>query len=115
MSLVARCAMVLIAATALSACDNMPGRPKPGPEVPRPTEVLDSGTLYSQNCAGCHGTEGQMGPATPIANPEYQALVDEKTLSDIITNGQKGTMMPPFARSAGGNLSDAQITSLVKG
>ncbi len=97
------------------ACNNMPGRPKPGPEVPRPEEIMDFSTLYSQNCAGCHGADGQLGPATPLANPEYQALIDDATLAEIISNGQKGTRMPPFAKKGGGNLSDAQIMALVKG
>jgi cytochrome c oxidase cbb3-type subunit III len=99
----------------LSACENMPGRPKAGPEVPRPEDIRDFATLYSQNCAGCHGTDGQMGPATPLNNPEYQALVDDPTFTKIIAEGQKGTMMPGFARSAGGNLTDPQVSVLVEG
>ncbi len=106
---------LMIAMSALCACNNLPGRPKPGPEVPRPEDVLDSEILYSQNCAGCHGNDGQMGPATPLANPEYQALVDDSTLSDIITNGQKGTMMPAFGQKAGGNLTEQQVNAIVKG
>jgi cytochrome c oxidase cbb3-type subunit 3/ubiquinol-cytochrome c reductase cytochrome c subunit len=112
---VARSLHLTIAVGALCACNNLPGRPKPGPEVPRPQQVLDFAILYSQNCAGCHGANGQLGPATPLANPEYQALIDDTTLSDIIAKGQKGTMMPAFAESAGGSLSDAQVDSIVKG
>lgn len=106
---------LMIAVSALWACNNMPGRPKPGPEVPRPQDVLDSETLYAQNCAGCHGADGQLGPATPLNNPEYQALIPDSTLSDIVAKGQKGTMMPPFAERAGGNLTDQQVDSIVKG
>jgi cytochrome c oxidase cbb3-type subunit III len=110
------CFLSLIAIiSTLCACDNMPGRPKPGPLVPRPQSVLDFTALYSQNCAGCHGSEGQLGPATPLANPEYQALIDDDTLRDIIAKGQKNTMMPAFAESAGGYLSDEQVKAIVKG
>jgi cytochrome c oxidase cbb3-type subunit III len=112
---VARLLYLTIAIGALCGCDDLPGRPKQGPEVPRPEEVLDFAILYSQNCAGCHGADGQLGPATPLANPEYQALIDDSTLSDIIAKGQKGTMMPAFAQSAGGTLSDAQVDAIVKG
>jgi len=106
---------LLVVIGTLCGCNNLPGRPKPGPAVPRPDQVLDFETLYSQNCAGCHGNDGQLGPATPLANPEYQALIDDATLSDIIGKGQKGTMMPPFAQSAGGNLSDQQVGAIMKG
>jgi cytochrome c oxidase cbb3-type subunit III len=112
---VARLLYLTISISALCACNNLPGRPKPGPEVPRPDQVLDFETLYAQNCVGCHGADGQLGPATPLANPEYQALINDSTLSDIVAKGQKGTMMPPFAESAGGNLSDQQVDAIVKG
>jgi cytochrome c oxidase cbb3-type subunit 3 len=115
MTRVARLLYLTIAMGALCACNNLPGRPKPGPDVPRPQDVLDFATLYSQNCAGCHGDDGQLGPATPLANPEYQALIPDSTLSDIVAKGQQGTMMPPFAQRAGGNLSDQQVDSIVKG
>jgi cytochrome c oxidase cbb3-type subunit III len=106
---------LLVVIGAVCACNNLPGRPKPGPEVPRPQDVLDFETLYSRNCAGCHGDNGQLGPATPLANPEYQALIPDSTLFDIVAKGQKGTMMPPFAERAGGNLTDQQVDSIVKG
>ena len=106
---------LLLTITALQGCDNMPGRPKPGPQVPRPEQELSFQKLFQQNCAGCHGTEGQKGPATNLANPEYQALIDDATLRDVVAHGQKGTMMPPFAASGGGVLSEAQVDAIVRG
>lgn len=111
-SLWAACA---VACLALEGCGWAPGRPKPGPEVPRPDAVLDFPTLYRQNCSACHGASGMNGPSYPLANPEYQALVDEDTLRQIISQGVPGTMMPAFARSAGGTLTEAQVNALVKG
>jgi len=111
----ARLLNLVLATSALCSCDKLPGRPHPGPQVPRPQEVLDFQTLYSDNCAGCHGDDGKLGPATPLNNPEYQALIDDSTLSDIIENGQKGTLMPSFAEHAGGTLSDKQVSAVVKG
>jgi len=71
--------------------------------------------LYGENCAGCHGANGQNGAATNLANPEYQALIDDATLRDFIAKGEKGTLMPGFNVTSGGELSDAQIDALVKG
>jgi cytochrome c oxidase cbb3-type subunit 3/ubiquinol-cytochrome c reductase cytochrome c subunit len=45
----------------------------------------------------------------------YEALVDDATLRDVIANGEKGMLMPPFAESAGGNLTDAQVNAIVSG
>ena len=100
--------------TALAGCD-LPGKPKAGPEVPRPEEVLAFETLYAANCAGCHGANGQNGAATNLANPEYQALIDDASLREVIAKGMKGTLMPAFAQENGGMLTDAQIDALVQG
>ena len=104
-------ALVLIA---LAGCD-LPGKPKAGPEVPRPEEVLAFDTLYGANCAGCHGANGQNGPATNLANPEYQALIDDASLREVIAKGEKGSLMPAFAEVNGGTLTDAQVDALVQG
>jgi mono/diheme cytochrome c family protein len=100
---------------ALAGCSHLPGRPGPGPEVVRPSAVLTFNTLYQQNCSGCHGANGTGGGAVSLGSPVYQALVDDATLRRIITNGMPGTVMPAFAQSAGGTLTDRQIDVLVRG
>ena len=104
-------ALVLLA---LAGC-SLPGKPKAGPEVPRPEEVLAFDKLYGANCAGCHGANGQNGAATNLANPEYQALIDDASLRKVIARGEKGTLMPAFAQENGGMLTDQQIDALVQG
>ncbi len=98
----------------LAGC-NLPGRPAPGPEVPRPEAVLSFDRLYAENCSACHGSDGSHGPATDLANPEYLALVDDATLRTVITNGEKGTLMPGFGAEAGGMLTARQIDGIVNG
>jgi cytochrome c oxidase cbb3-type subunit 3 len=97
----------------IAGCQNPPGYPEPA-EV-RPSQVTDFAALYGQNCAGCHGKNGENGPATDLANPEYQGLVDDATLHKVISSGMSGTLMPAFARSAGGTLTDQQVDALVAG
>jgi cytochrome c oxidase cbb3-type subunit 3 len=105
-------AALLVLAT---GCNQMPGTPKPGIEVPRPDSVTDFKTLYSENCAGCHGRGGQNGAALNLANPLYQAWVDDATLRKIISSGEPGTQMPAFGQQAGGLLTAAQVDALVHG
>jgi cytochrome c oxidase cbb3-type subunit 3 len=107
--------LLLASCIAVLGCGPLPGHPKPGPEVPRPESVVDFATLYRQNCSACHGAEGMNGPSYPLANPTYQALVDEQVLRDVITHGDPGTLMPAFAISAGGSLTDQQVDALVQG
>lgn len=108
-------ALALVLAIATTGCTNLPGKPKPGPEVPRPESVLDAHVLYSAHCAGCHGEQGMYGPAPAIGSPLYQALVDDAALVRVIREGRQGGMMPAFSKHAGGDLTDEQIDSLVKG
>jgi cytochrome c oxidase cbb3-type subunit 3 len=109
------CALTLSCFLLANGCSKLPGKPAPGPEVPRPESVLSSHLLYAQNCAGCHGRDGLYGPATPLASPVYQSLVDDATLRRVVAQGEPGSMMPAFAKSAGGELTDAQVDAIVHG
>jgi mono/diheme cytochrome c family protein len=100
---------------AVVACSRIPGRPGPGPEVVRPDEVLDFPSLYKQNCAACHGDNGWNGAAIPLANPVYIALAGESQLRDAIAKGIPGKLMPAFAGSSGGMLTEQQVTALAHG
>jgi len=94
-------------------CDHAPGYPSN--PIGRPSDVTDFASLYSGNCAACHGADGQKGPAIDLANPEYQALVGDGTLRKWISGGMPGTEMPAFAQSAGGMLTDPQVNALIAG
>jgi len=93
----------------LSGCSNSPGRPSRDPEVQVPSEISDFNTLYTENCAGCHGVEGRGGAAIALADPVYLAIADEGAMRKIIANGVRGTSMPAFAQSAGGMMTYKQI------
>ena len=93
----------------LSACSSPPGRPTKDSEDPAPSEISDFRTLYAENCAACHGTNGRGGAAVALADPVYLAIVDESSMRKVIANGVHGTSMPAFAQSAGGMLTDKQV------
>ena len=99
----------------IAGCNQMPGTPKPGVEVPRPDSITDFATLYGQNCAGCHGKDGQDGAALDLANPVYQAWVDDAAIRKVIAGSEPGTQMPAFGQAAGGFLTVAQVDALVHG
>jgi mono/diheme cytochrome c family protein len=107
--------MLSAACMASVGCSRIPGRPGPGPEVVRPEEVLDFPTLYKQNCAACHGTKGKDAAAISLANPVYLAVAGEDNLQQAIAKGITGSLMPPFAKSSGGTLTDRQVTVLAQG
>lgn len=103
------------AALVCMGCSHVPGVPKPGPDVVRPEEVLEFHTLYKQNCSGCHGEDGRNGAALQLNNPTYLAVAGAENLRTITAKGVTKTLMPPFAASVGGMLTDKQIDALVQG
>jgi len=108
-------AALAVAALALAACETAPGKPSPADEVIAPSEVKDFDSLYSHNCAGCHGLNGKGGAALALGDPVYLAVVDDTTIRKAAAEGIAGTMMPAFAKSAGGMLTDAQIDIIAGG
>jgi cytochrome c oxidase cbb3-type subunit 3 len=114
-ALFAVCAAFLFFAMTLFVGCKLPGKPGDGPEVPRPEQITSFDALYGSNCAGCHGANGQNGSAMNLASPTYQALVEDATLRDVISNGENGTLMPAFGAKSGGTLTEAQIDALITG
>ena len=99
----------------LAGCAAPQGQSRKGSEVLAPNEILDFATLYSQNCAGCHGAEGRGSAAIALSDPVYLALADDTVMRKVIAKGVPGTSMPAFAESAGGMLTDKQIDVITNG
>jgi cytochrome c oxidase cbb3-type subunit 3 len=102
-------------AVLIAGCDSLPGKPKESDRPINPSQIKDFTVLYNGNCSGCHGPDGKLGAAYMLANPVYQALVDDATLTRIVSQGVPGTAMPPFAYSQGAYLTPEQVGILVSG
>jgi mono/diheme cytochrome c family protein len=81
----------------------------------RPDQIVDFNTLYSNNCAACHGTEGRQGAAISLANPAYLVYAGEQNIAQVTAQGIPGSLMPAFAREHGGLLTDAQVNIIAHG
>ncbi len=118
MKFTARAILSLVPLTLLVGslgCDRKIGPPNDQEELMRPENVASFDRLYKQNCSACHGENGSGGPALDLANPTYQALVDDTSLRRWITSGMPETQMPAFGESAGGFLTPLQVDVLVAG
>jgi cytochrome c oxidase cbb3-type subunit 3 len=74
--------------------------------------TMSAGKLFHANCARCHGPEGKgktMNHTPNFTSPTWQAHHSNQRIVSIITNGEKGTMMPAWK----GKLTSAQIRSLM--
>ena len=107
--------MSLVLVMSSVGCHQKIGPPNDQEELLRPENVVSFDRLYRQNCSACHGEDGSGGPALDLANPNYQALVDDESLRHSITSGVPGTEMPAFGESAGGFLTPEQVDVLISG
>ena len=95
-------------------CDRADGPTAADRPVPA-DRVVDFRTLYGENCAGCHGADGKLGPAPPLNDPIFLSIVPDAVVMDLISRGRPGTPMPAFARRNGGPLTDDQVRALTAG
>ncbi|MBX3354097.1 MAG: c-type cytochrome [Phycisphaeraceae bacterium] len=98
-----------------AACDRVPltWNPPPPPGIDTPAGFA---RLWGTNCAGCHGANGDLGPARPMRDPLYLASVSDAELTSAIAEGSPaGTLMPAFAQHLGGALSPPEIEAIVSG
>jgi mono/diheme cytochrome c family protein len=110
---------LLLLAVLAAGCD-LPGQPK---EADRPVpadEVTNFEKLYAMRCAGCHGADGYLGPAPPLNDPLFLAIVPDAELLRVITEGRavtanQRTPMPAFQRNHGGPLTKPQVDALATG
>ncbi|HEV7221881.1 MAG TPA: c-type cytochrome [Pirellulales bacterium] len=95
-------------------CD-LPGRPDPKDRPAPEDQIADFERLFARHCAGCHGAEGRLGPAPPLNDSIFLAIVPDEELVRTIAAGRRGTPMPAFAHRHGGPLSDEQVQALAGG
>lgn len=81
-------------------------------QTPDPQMIEEGARLYADNCAVCHGPDGQGRVGATLAK-DWPSIRPELTVRTIIANGIQGSVMPAWSQASGGPLSDEQINSLV--
>jgi cytochrome c oxidase cbb3-type subunit 3/ubiquinol-cytochrome c reductase cytochrome c subunit len=92
-----------------------PAPPLPAVEIPPVPEVDGDPnvgyTLFQQNCAACHGEQGE-GRVGASLNSAFAAIYPGAFTIETVKRGIPGSLMPPFAQSYGGPLTDQQINDV---
>ena len=68
----------------------------------------DGEHLYAQNCAACHGYNGDGGMGVPLSLPDFLATASNDYLFKTIRNGRPGRVMPAFK-----HFSDDDVDSII--
>jgi mono/diheme cytochrome c family protein len=68
--------------------------------------------LYDQNCAMCHGIDGE-GRVGATLDRVWISIRPDLTVENTIKNGVPGSVMPAWSVEKGGPLTEAQIDDIV--
>ncbi len=72
-----------------------------------PADAEEGEQLFIENCAICHGPEGDAVPGVELARGKFRHASSDEELGQVIEKGIPGTAMPP------GNFHEHQITALI--
>jgi putative heme-binding domain-containing protein len=81
-----------------------PAAPNVGPPGPPP----NGEQLYMDNCAECHGPEGDVVPDVDLGHGRFRRATTDPELVGIVLRGIPNTAMPPS------NFSEAQASAIVQ-
>jgi len=85
------------------------------PITPPPNVAGDpnlGAVLFDQNCAACHGENGQGRIGATLAK-DWPSIRPDLRLQSTIENGVEGSVMPAWGTAQGGPLNQEEISNLV--
>jgi len=75
--------------------------------------VTEGRSLYAENCAMCHGEEGEGVDGPALNDKPFLANTADMTLFSLISSGVPSTEMPAWNQVHGGPFTDEEVHALV--
>lgn len=70
-------------------------------------------SLFADNCAMCHGENGEGVAAPALNDKQFLAETHDEVIFSLISSGVPGTKMPAWNQAHGGPFTDQQVRQLV--
>lgn len=80
-------------------------------QTPSQESLEEGALLFTQNCAMCHGPQGE-GRIGATLSKDWPSIRPDLRVKDTISNGIPGSVMPAWSQAKGGPLSSEQIDLL---
>jgi mono/diheme cytochrome c family protein len=81
-------------------------------QEPDPGMLEEGARLFAENCAVCHGDDGQ-GRVGATLNKDWPSIRPDLTVKNVILNGIAGSVMPAWGQAQGGPFTESQVEALV--
>jgi mono/diheme cytochrome c family protein len=79
----------------------------------REAAVKAGAGLYAENCAACHGEQGEGLVGPPLNSRELLRTTQDDLLFSLTRTGVPGTNMPAWGQAFGGPFTDEQVNQLI--
>ncbi len=90
-----------------------PGRIDAVEAEDRSQAVAAGRALYTENCAACHGEDGEGGIAPALNSQELLQMTSDEALFNLTRTGVPGSLMPAWGQPFGGPFTNEQINQMV--
>jgi cytochrome c oxidase cbb3-type subunit 3 len=102
--------LLILFTMAFSLIIFQPGRAQEGDD----NGTLELGAqLFLENCAVCHGFDGQGRIGANLAK-DWPSIQPNLRIKSAISNGIPGSLMPAWSQENGGSLTDPEIDAIVE-
>jgi mono/diheme cytochrome c family protein len=81
-------------------------------QTPDPEQIELGEHLFAENCAVCHGSDGQSRVGA-VLSKDWPSLRPDLLVKSTIENGIPGSPMPGWSQAMGGPLSQDEIDAIV--
>ncbi len=103
---------IIAAALFLGALFGLVGVSQSMAQEPDPEKLAEGAQIYAENCAMCHGSEGQ-GRVGATISKDWPSIRPDLTVRTIIAQGIPGSVMPAWSQANGGPFTESQLDALV--